>query len=187
MIALVFDTETTALVENRSVKQERLPHVIEFYGAVTDLDTGEIIAELDQLIRPPIPLSDKPNPGDKKTTTEITGITNEMLADKPMFREVASSIKAFLESAPNIIAHNATFDQEVIDIEFSRVNQFIKWPRLHCSVEQTIHLKGKRLTLTDLHNLLFNEKFADAHRAKNDVQALIRCVLELRRREDAFI
>jgi DNA polymerase III epsilon subunit-like protein len=187
MIALVLDTETTGLVENRTIKVERLPEIIEFYGALVDLGTGIIQEELDTLIKPTIPLKDKPDFGSKKTITEITGITNEMLANSPTFKVYAPKLKVFLESAPNIIAHNATFDQEMLAIEFARVNVPIKWPRVICSVEQTIHLKGKRLTLSDLHAHLFGEKFADAHRAKVDVQALIRCCVELAKREEAFI
>jgi DNA polymerase III epsilon subunit-like protein len=187
VIALVMDTETTGLIENRIVKNERLPELIEFYGAVVDLDNDHVLDEQEHLVRPTQALSDQPAPGprgrkSKKTITDITGISNEMLVSHPKFSEVADRIIAIIEAAPLVIAHNASYDQEILDIEAARLGRQIHWPRLLCTVEQTVHLTGKRLTLTDLHNLLFEEKFADAHRAKADTQALIRCCRELVRR-----
>lgn len=184
MLALCFDTETSGLVENRTIKDDKLPELIEFYGCIVDLAAGTIIDELERLIRPTRPLSDVPAFGEKKTITQITGITNEMLLPCMPFSMVGKVIIEFIESAPLVIAHNASFDKEILDIEAERLHVKINWPRVLCSVEQTIHLKGKRLSLGQLHELLFDEKFNDAHRAKNDVQALVRCCVELYRRDE---
>lgn len=189
MIATIFDTETTGLLQNRTMKDGALPEVIDFYGAVVDLaasvEAGSpvILREYETLIKPSRPLGDKPNPGDKKTTTQITGITNEMLAQAPRFAEVAGNIAAILEAAPFGIAHNVSYDHEMIEIEMGRCGKAVRWPRLICTVEATAYLKGKRLTLTALHEYLFSAPFPDAHRAKPDVAALIRCCVELFRRE----
>lgn len=180
--AIVFDTETTGLIRNRTLKLEQQPEIIEFYGAEVNLKTGKILAEIDTLIKPSKPLSEKPNPGDKKTITEITGITNEMLADAPTIKDVAPNIFRFLSKGPILIAHNASFDKEMLELEAQRLNLSIKFPRFLCTVEQTISLKGYRLTLSNLHQELFNEPFAGAHRAKVDVAALIRCCKELFKR-----
>lgn len=180
---MVFDTETTGLIKNRTLKLDRQPEVIEFYACSVNLKTGKISKELDFLIKPHKPLADKPAPGEKKTITDITGITNTMLADAPPFKSVAKQIIKMLESAPLLIAHNASFDREVIDIELERLKLKIKWPRVLCTVEQTIALKGFRLSLSNLHNELFKEPFTGAHRAKQDVAALVRCCKELVKRE----
>lgn len=182
MLALVLDTETTSLSENRTIKLERQPSIIEFYSCLADLSTGAMLEELDLLIKPPKPLSDRPEFGSKKTVTEITGLTNEQLANAPSFKEVADLIISAIEAAPLVISHNYSFDQEVLNIEAERLGRIIKWPRGLCSVEQSIFLKGKRLTLSALHEHLFGEKFADAHRAKADVQALVRCCTEMFKR-----
>jgi DNA polymerase III epsilon subunit-like protein len=187
MIALIFDTETTGLLENRVIKSDRLPELIEFYGAVIDLSTGEKKDEFETLVRPSRELSDKPDWGQKKTITDITGLTNEILRTAPRFEDVAPKIVSLIESAPAVIAHNASFDQEIIDVEASRLGKIVKWPRVLCSVEQTIHLKGKRMTMAVMYDYLFNEKFPDAHRARPDTEALIRCCVELAKRGDAFI
>jgi DNA polymerase III epsilon subunit-like protein len=171
MIAFIFDTETSGLSENRVIKTDKQPYLIEFYGCLVDLTSGQIKFELDLLIKPPQPIT--------KEIEGITTITNDMLKDKPSFAAVADEIITPIEAAPLVIAHNASFDKEIVDIEATRIGRVIKWPRLLCSVEQTIHLLGKRLTLTNLHAHLFGEKFADAHRAKIDATALVRCCREL--------
>jgi DNA polymerase-3 subunit alpha len=183
MIAVVFDTETTGLIQNHSIKIDQQPEVIEFYGAEVDLaDDGKILNEIDLLIKPKRPLSDTPDFGSKKTITQITGITNEMLADCKPFGKVANEIEFLLTTAKYVIAHNVSFDQEMIDMEFERLHRMMIWPRTICTVESTIHLKGGRLSLTKLHEHLFGMAFTDAHRAKHDVQALIRCCVELYKR-----
>jgi DNA polymerase III epsilon subunit family exonuclease len=175
MKALLFDTETTGLVGSRQLKLDEQPEIIEFYGCLVDLKKGKIHQEYETLIKPKKEISAK--------ITEITTITNEQLKDAPAFADVAEKILEQLEGAPLVIAHNVSFDKDMIDIEFERLERKVAWPRLLCTVEQTIHIKGHRLSLTKLHQLLFNEPFAGAHRAKEDVQALMRCCIELHKRE----
>ena len=174
MKALIFDTETTGLVENRTLKLDRQPEIIEFYGCVVDLETGEVSKELDLLIKPT-----KPIPAE---ITRIVDIDNAMVETAPPFRDIANQIFDLIAEAPAVIAHNLSFDCDMVEIEFERLGDKIAWPHKICTVEQTIHLKGYRLKLTDLHQHLFGEPFAGAHRAKVDVQALVRCCLELTKR-----
>jgi hypothetical protein len=73
---------------------------------------------------------------------------------------------------------------EMVDIEFERLGRKAPWPpRKVCTVEATVHLLGYRLSLQNLHKHLFGENFDEAHRAKVDVEALVRCCVELRKRE----
>jgi DNA polymerase-3 subunit epsilon len=174
MRALIFDTETTNLISNHSMKLDQQPSIVEFCGWVVDLATGNVEGELDLLIKPPNGVTEE--------TTKITGLTDEMLKDEPTFAEQAYDIKNFIEGREAVIAHNLSFDAEMIDLEFERLGQKITWPRKICSVEQSLHLKGFRLKLSDLHELLFGEKFEGAHRARVDVKALTRCCVELFKR-----
>lgn len=178
MKAVLFDTETTGLIDNRTVGLERQPHVIEFYGCVADLKKGKVLKELEFLIQPPklSLITD--------IITKITTITPETVKDAPVMGVVADKIFKFLEGAPVVIAHNLSFDLEMMDIEAQRLDRKIKWPKQRlCTVEQTVHLKGFRLNLSNLHQHLFGEKFDGAHRAKVDVMALLRCCTELVKRE----
>lgn len=175
MRALIIDNETSGLVTSHMIPLDKQPNVIEFYGALVDLASGQIIQDRDYLIKPPGPISDE--------ITKITGITNNDLKDAAPFESMASKIKDAIESSSVIIAHNLSFDMEMIDIEFERLGQKIAWPkRKICTVEATIHLKGFRMNLSDLHLHLFNEPFKGAHRAKHDVAALTRCCVELYKR-----
>ncbi len=174
--ALVFDTETTGLIENRTVPLDRQPEVVEFYGCVADLATGEVSRELDLLIKP----SRLPLPA---IITKVTGLTDAALADAPSFTSKADSIFKMIESVPLVIAHNAAFDKGMLDLEAERLGRAIKWPRLVCTIEWTVHVKGYRLNLSALHEHLFGEPHKGAHRARADVQALLRCAVELYKRE----
>jgi len=175
MIVTLFDTETSGLVDNRTLPLDKQPSIIEWYSCSADLTTGEIISELDLLIKPPRLISDE--------ITRITGLKNADLEDKPMFAAVAPEIRAAIEGAARMAAHNASFDVEMADIEFSRLGQTLAWPRrVICTVEATVHLKGHRLNLQGLHELLFGEQFPHAHRARNDVMALLKCACELHKR-----
>jgi DNA polymerase III alpha subunit (gram-positive type) len=177
MKAFIFDTETTDLIINHSMPLAKQPEVIEFYGHSIDLATGEVGTIIDRLFKPSKPIGEK--------TTQITSITNEMLERAPLFATYASAIQTALETAEAVIAHNLSFDKEMLDIEMERLGLSIAWPAAMLStVEQTIHYKGFRLSLSDLHMLLFGEKFEGAHRARVDVEALTRCAVELFKRGD---
>lgn len=174
MFALILDTETTGLISNHAVKLERQPEIIEYFSVLTDLSTGERHREFEILIKPSNPISAE--------ITEITGIDDEMVKDALGFSEVAELIKADIESAPMVIAQNASFDKEVINIEFERLGLIVKWPFTICTVEATLHFKGYRLKQAQLYSHLFNDTFKDAHRARPDGEALERICIELYKR-----
>jgi len=171
-LALVFDVETSGLIKNRSIPLDQQPEVCEFYASLVDLKTGEIISELDLLVKPSKQMS--------YDVVRIHGITNEMVAKARPFKDYASAIKKMIEAAPSVIAHNLSFDTEMIDIEMERCGLKVEWPRKICTVEQTVCIKGYRLNLSSLHEQLFGEKFSGAHRAKVDVAALTRCCVKLK-------
>jgi DNA polymerase-3 subunit alpha len=180
-MAVIFDTETSGLVENRTLRLERQPYITEFYACDVDLATGVISREHDTLIKPVDAKGNQVKLEPK--ITKITGITDEMLADQQPFSYHAEKIRAFLERTDLVIAHNLSFDKDMVEIEFDRLEQKIVWPRGLCTVEQTVGMKGFRLSLSLLHQELFGEPFAGSHRAKADVAALTRCCVELRKRE----
>lgn len=171
MKAFIFDTETTDLINSGLLKIDQKPSIIEFYGERVDLETGVTELEVERLFKPPKPITEE--------ITKITNITNKMVEDAPPFAVHANEIRKAIEESEVVIAHNVSFDREAVDIEFERLAMEVKWPRLICTVEATICIKGFRLNLTALHQELFGEPFSGAHRARQDVAALRRCVLEL--------
>ena len=174
-LALVFDTETTGLIKNRSIPLHQQPEIVEFYGCIVDLNTGKIISEFERMFKPSRPMRDD--------VIKIHGITNEFVADCEAFTlDAANELRAFIESAPCVIAHNLSFDVDMVELEMDRHVIPIKWPRKLCTVEQTYHVHGYRLNLNALHKWLFDEPFKGAHRARADVMALVRCCMELNKR-----
>lgn len=171
---LFFDTETTGLVPNRVLPLDKQPEIIEFYGCLADPETGEVGRELELMIRP--------TRGVSAEITRITGISDADLVGSPRFPEVAPRIAELVAGASESVGHNVSFDMEVVDIEFERLGEKIAWPPATCTVEQTLHLRGFRLSLGALYEHLFGETHRDAHRARNDVEATLRCWFELRKR-----
>lgn len=178
MKTMIFDTETTDLTQNIGVPLDKQPDIIEFFGLGLEVnDQNELVefSTLGQLIKPRKPVTPE--------ITRITNITNVMLSGKEPFKFYAPEIKAYIEGFDQAVAHNAAFDKDIVDFEFGRLQINIKWPELICTVEQTLWIKGYRLKLGGLYQELFGEDFADKHRAENDVRALTRCFIELRRRD----
>lgn len=177
MRVLAIDTETTGLIANRLMSRERQPHVIQFSSCLLDLDSAEIFHEYSTYVKPPARdlLSDK--------ILKITGIRWEDLEGAPAFAAVAEKVTSIIESAPVVVAHNLAYDRGVIDVETARLGRSVAWPRGICSVEQTIHLVGRRLDLSELHQFLTGSGHVNAHRADADVSALVRCLVEMRRRD----
>lgn len=176
MIGMAFDNETTGLVYNATLPLAKQPEVTEFYGCLFDDKNGKIIEEIDVLVKPGNKISDK--------IIEITGITNEMVEKEKPIGHYFPDIMKMIGKAKFITAHNLAYDMEMLGFEARRNNIEINcWPtRRYCTVEQTVHLRGIRLNLSALHEYLFGEAFAGAHRAKVDVQAQVRCFLELKKR-----
>ena len=99
---VVFDVETTGL---SSVYDK----IIELAGV--KMYKGNVIDTFEAFINPGHPLS--------SFTTELTGITDAMLADAPSEADVVAKFKAFCEGSI-LVAHNASFDIGFIDQAYER-------------------------------------------------------------------
>jgi len=67
---------------------------------------------------------------------EVHGITNEFLADKPRFEDIAEELADYLRGA-EVIIHNAPFDVGFIDAEFQRMENGLTMESL-CEVIDTL-------------------------------------------------
>lgn len=181
----IYDTETTGLIRNSAVPIQKHPHVTEFFGLLWDDTDDSEVAYGGWLI----------NPGPRiliPADLEIKiGITNEMVRDKPVFSHYAPQIVEAIRSADRVVAHNLSYDMDVITYELERIHgkKAVKEMNLFsmervCTVEATENIKSRRLTLSDLHEHLFGVKFEGAHRAEIDVRALFRCYKELVKKEE---
>ena len=74
---------------------------------------------------------------------EVHGITNEFLADKQRFADVADKLLEYLRGA-ELIIHNASFDVGFIDAEFAKLDG--KYPPLAeiCEITDTVAMARKK-------------------------------------------
>jgi len=85
---------------------------------------------------------------------EVHGITNEFLADKPVFSSIVDEFMAFVDGA-ELVIHNAPFDVGFINHEFKTTKSRFKDLRQHCGVVDTLAMArqkhpGQRVTLDAL-------------------------------------
>jgi DNA polymerase III epsilon subunit family exonuclease len=73
---------------------------------------GQIVDHFSTLVNPEIPIP--------RFVVALTGITNEMVRQAPLFADVAPGWLEFVEDAV-LIAHNAPFDTNFLNHEISRV------------------------------------------------------------------
>jgi len=167
-LIIFLDCETTGLPLPMGTDIILQPHITEIYAALTT-SKGKIKAEFETLINPGVPIPD--------FITKITGIDDMTLIDEPPFIDIAREFESFMGKAKTMVAHNLMFDKTMIDLEYQRIGKQSPTPKnLFCTVEQSMHIKGYRLHLKELHQLATGlPEIPGAHRAKNDVLAMIKC------------
>lgn len=100
---LILDTETTGFYYQDG---DRIIEV----GAIEMINRKLTGSSIHIYINPKKPVGDSEN---------VHGISDEFLKDKPLYAEIAEILFEYLEGA-EIIAHNATFDMNFLDMEFKR-------------------------------------------------------------------
>ncbi len=187
MKIIVFDTETTGF-PSASLSLEEQPYVVQFAGIVYEynFENGNLkeIFREDQLIQPAIEI-----PHD---SSMIHGITSEMVQDAPTFQEYAPRLLEIFGRCDMAVAHNISFDRDVIANELIRSGyskEFLPENVFDTmmSTKDMCRLPGrlggyKAPKLAELHMFLFNEGFENAHNALADVVATGNCLQELIKR-----
>ncbi|WP_395338862.1 exonuclease domain-containing protein [Ningiella sp. W23] len=136
-------------------------HKITEIGMVKMVD-GQIVDRWQSLLNPQRRIP--------KNITALTGITDEMVADAPLFSDVAEEIDSFTEGCI-FVAHNVNFDYGFIKQEFARLERFWRRPKL-CTVQQ-MRRYYKGLPSYSLANLTkhFSIDMQRHHRAMSDALA----------------
>ena len=168
MSTLFFDLETTGLLLPVLAPRTKQPRIIEICLYTPNERDSARDLELHTYCDPDVRIPYE--------VTKHTGITGKDLEGAPPFAQIARHVKTFIETCDLAVAHNAPFDQEVLDHEMDRLGMVIKWPRLMCTVEMSQHLKGYRLGLKDL--VAFCELDGNEygyHGAREDVRAMKDC------------
>lgn len=157
-----FDFETTDLLMPKCAPLDKQPRIIEYCFLRRDGDNITSLVNPQQKLR--------------QIITNITGLNDSHLREEKSIEYHLDRISEFIEGADRVVAHNAMFDVEVLNHEFARYNRKPPWPPLiQCTVEDTEHIRGYRLTMGNLYKHCFGEEFQNAHRALPDTDALRRC------------
>ena len=127
---------------------------------------------------------------------KIHGISTELAQEQgSALKNVLEKFNIALNKTKFVVGQNVKFDLNIMGAEFVRenlTNNLQELPVLDTCTEHTASLcelpggrygKFKLPTLTELHQYLFNQPFAEAHNATADVEATTRCFLELVRRQ----
>jgi DNA polymerase-3 subunit epsilon len=130
-------------------------------GAIK-ISGGKVIGEWHSLINPQrhIPAF----------ITELTGIDDAMVADAPIFAEIADDFAAFLGDAI-FVAHNVNFDYGMISGEYRRLERRFRYPKLCTVASMRRHYPG--LPSYSLKNLCreMGVRLDNHHRALDDARA----------------
>lgn len=100
---------------------------------------------------------------------ELTGITNEMVADAPTIKELEPALQSFIGEC-DIVAHNASFDKKFLESETSIRNNWVDTIRL-------LRIGMPRLQSYAMGSIgawLGSPELKDAHRALSDTRVLVR-------------
>ena len=184
---LIFDTETTGLPKrwNAPISDtDNWPRCIQIAWQLHDA-MGNCIESQDYLVQPEsfnIPYD----------AEKIHGISTELAQEQGIpLSEVLEKFNEALDKTKFVVGQNVKFDLNIMGAEFFRenvTNQLQELPVLDTCTEHTATLcqlpggrygKFKLPTLSELHQFLFKENFADAHNATADVEATTRCFFEL--------
>ena len=152
MIYTVIDVETTG-------KGNRMTEI-----SIFKYDGETVIDEFTSLINPEsfIP----------SHIVALTGIDNDLVADAPVFKDVADDILNITEGT-TFVAHNVNFDYNIISGEFKRIGVDFNRKKL-CTVRLSRRLlPGHRsYSLGKLCNSL-NINLVNRHRARGDAEATV--------------
>ncbi|RAJ18143.1 DNA polymerase III subunit alpha [Olleya aquimaris] len=189
---LIFDTETTGLPKRWDAPitdVDNWPRCIQIAWQLHD-EMGNCIESQDYLVQPDgfnIPYD----------AEKIHGISTELAQEQGVpLLDVLEKFNVALNKTKFVVGQNVKFDLNIMGAEFVRMdiaNQLQELPVLDTCTEHTAELckipggrygKFKLPTLTELHQFLFNQPFAEAHNATADVEATTRCFLELIRRKE---
>ena len=155
IIYSIIDIETTGGKFN----EERITEI-----AIFKIDDKGNTIKYHKLINP----QKKIQPFVKK----LTGISNEMLIDKPIFSDLAVEIDEFTKGSI-FVAHNASFDYRVLKKEFVRINKKFKRKTL-CTIElsKKVFPDKKSYSLGKLVSSLGID-MKNRHRADGDAEATL--------------
>lgn len=151
---VVLDLETTGM----NIVTDR---IVEIALLKINIDGSE--EEKLMLINPEIPIPPE--------VSQIHGITNEDVKDKPAFKEVAKNLAKFMEGCDLCGFNSNRFDIPLLAEEFIRADVDIDLKKHKFIDVQAIFHKMEKRTLAAAYKFYCNKELVDAHSAMADTKA----------------
>lgn len=151
--------------------------------AIIDLETTGINLSTDRIVE--IAIVKVMPDGEKKVkrkllnpeiaipqaSTDVHGISNEMVKDAPTFRQVANEIKQFLDNCDLCGYNSNRFDIPLLTEEFLRAGMNFEFKdRRLLDVQKVFHMMEQR-TLSAAYKFYCDKILEDAHSAEADASA----------------
>ena len=168
---VALDTETTGKSDDGTPGEHRIIEV----GCVEIIDRKLTGRQLQLYVNPERPVDEE--------AFNVHGISNEFLADKPLFKDVANELVDFIRGS-ELLIHNAKFDVGFMDKEWAMLG-FDETTNDMANVVDTVSLAmklcpGHQVNLDNLCNLFDVDKSArTVHGALLDAQILAEVYLAM--------
>jgi DNA polymerase-3 subunit epsilon len=148
------DLETTGI----NVSTDK---IVEIALVKINTDGTQVIKR--KLINPEMPIP--------KASSDIHGITDEMVKDAPSFKQVANEVKQFIDGADLAGYNSNRFDIPMLNEEFLRAGIAVDIEsRKLLDVQKVFHMMEQR-TLTAAYKFYCHKNLEDAHSAEADAVA----------------
>lgn len=108
-----------------------------------------------------------------KVTSDIHGITDEMVKDAPTFKQVANEVKMFIDGCDLGGYNSNRFDIPILMEEFLRIGLEVDLSKRKMVDVQHIFYTMEPRTLTAAYKFFCEKELVDAHSAEADVSATI--------------
>lgn len=183
MKIFVFDTETTGFINKKETNLDKQPKIIQFAGILWELKDWKFTEEkrVNILINPKMPI-----PYDASQVNHIYDID---VQNAPYIEDKINEIMELINTPDIIVWHNIEYDEDMIKLELKRLGlDYMYQPKqIICTMKSSVDFcaiewNGNRFKypkLWELYKKLFWEYFMWAHDAIVDVEATLRCFVEL--------
>lgn len=178
----VWDTETTGFA-TRGWDLSQQPYIIQFAALEGEYIEGQFreLARHNFLMKPPVSIP--------FWASQVHWIYDKDVADKNPIRNHIDEIIRVLNRAEILSWHNIEYDEEILSYELERLGRrgeyvpqsticTMRWSTDYCKL-QGRWFSYKPPKLSELYKHLFGEWFEWAHDAMVDVEATMRCLVEL--------
>ncbi len=157
---VVLDLETTGI----SVATDRIVEI-----AMIKMQTDGSVERVRHLINPEMAIP--------KQSSDVHGILDADVADKPTFKQLAEEIKAFLHQCDLAGYNSNKFDIPLLSEEFKRVGVEIDFRDRFLVDAHQIFLKMERRNLEAAYQFYCNKKLENSHSALADAEATMEVLL----------